>query len=1389
MNEVLVDQLERFEPGLKGQIAYEHLHRYAICRECVSGARVLDLGSGEGYGTGLLGERASYVTGLDVDADSVAAAQARHGVDGRVIFKVGSAHDLPFPDASFDVVVSFEMIEHVDRQERVIAEVRRVLKPGGLFVVSTPSREVYNQFKAPNEFHVKELDQGEFAELLGAEFAHVEMLGERIGVVSMLAPLDRPDAASDYAGYIARYGESDSVSIEAAAGQFTDPEYLVAFCSDTPIRQRVFAHSIMIAPQDDLWTENTKVRVWASGLHEEDEALRKHVREVEAEKADLVAEKAALTARIKAEAVRLSEEAELSALRARIANDRRLASIAVRSLLLAAAPPVRKDGRRFRRPIWRSMERLGLFHAEWYAARTPGIAPRDALAHFRSHGLSEGRDPHPFFHSAWFALQYPQENEGAGPLSSYIRAKTRGALSPHPFFDPHHYARLNPDVAAANVDALSHFLSSGEREGRPVHPLIDLERLRSQGANPGAGASVLWAYATDPALFDLSPHPLFDAKFYLSENPAVRDAGIHPLVHYLVWGWREGRSPHPYFDNDWYLSRYPDVLAERINPLVHYVTTGADEGRDPNPLFSTMLYLEAFPKAQAPGITALEHFLRNGGRNSSGKAFTLTAQADVVSVCGIFTRAGRTPLDLLSVVYEPVHPDDDVTDDGEDGVAWPPAVVRGYAMGQGVNDYLVRTERLEQQLLYSYLFAVIARQQRSRRPFTETADFRRLQKRAVELSQSRAARFDTKPDVSVLVPVYNNLLDTLVCIVSLLEQDCGLNYEIIVADDCSTDGTEVAISAIGGVVREVRHSVNLGFLGNCNAAAQTASGDVLVLLNNDTVILSGWLEGLVDALRADPRVGMAGSKLLNWNGTLQEAGGIFWRDGSAWNFGRNADALQPEFNYLKEVDFCSGASIALPMTVWRELNGFDPLYKPAYCEDADLAFRVRQSGRKVIYQPRSELIHHEGRSHGRDISVGIKAYQVRNMAKLFERWKSVLEADHFANGEHVFTARDRSGRKPHIVIIDHYVPQWDRDAGSRSVYHYIRLLLDRGFHVTFWPDNMHYDPQYVPHLQEMGVEVIYGMEYLDRFKPWMDMAGEDLDYILLSRPHISMKYIDDIKASFKGKVLYYGIDLHYKRMELEYKVTGDPKLLQDIAEVKNQELTLCRTVDLYMYPSQDEIDVIRAEIGPEHAGIAIPLNIFSDDEIIPFDAAALARRDPFKLMFVGGFRHLPNVDAVKWFIADVLPLIRQADPRYHLVVVGSYPPDDVCSAVCDGVTLLGRISDEDLLRLYGEVGASVAPLRYGGGMKGKVIEALARATPLVTTSVGVQGIPNATAFIAVTDTAEAFAQAVLDTTRNPEATAQRVRDGVAFIQAEYSYRTLGDRLSHVIPELAPERRS
>ena len=177
-------------------------------------------------------------------------------------------------------------------------------------------------------------------------------------------------------------------------------------------------------------------------------------------------------------------------------------------------------------------------------------------------------------------------------------------------------------------------------------------------------------------------------------------------------------------------------------------------------------------------------------------------------------------------------------------------------------------------------------------------------------------------EVSIVIPVFNQLHFTQACLVSLQQHTGEIACEVVVVDDCSTDATPDIISRLPGVIY-LRNNSNAGFTASCNRGADAARGKYLVFLNNDTIVTPGWLASLVETFELEPRAGLVGSKLVFPDGRLQEAGGIIWRDGTGWNRGKFDDPGKPEYNYLREVDYCSAASVMIPRVLFAEVGGFD----------------------------------------------------------------------------------------------------------------------------------------------------------------------------------------------------------------------------------------------------------------------------------------------------------------------------------------------------------------------------------------------------------------------------------------------------------------------------------
>jgi O-antigen biosynthesis protein len=413
----------------------------------------------------------------------------------------------------------------------------------------------------------------------------------------------------------------------------------------------------------------------------------------------------------------------------------------------------------------------------------------------------------------------------------------------------------------------------------------------------------------------------------------------------------------------------------------------------------------------------------------------------------------------------------------------------------------------------------------------------------------------------------------------------------------------------------------------------------------------------------------------------------------------------------------------------------------------------------------------------------VKAYQVTNQATFVAKWEAVLSAEHSVNGEEVFIARDRSGHRKHMLVVDHYVPQFDRDAGSRMMYNYLKMFVDAGFQISFWPDNLYYDRQYVRELQDLGIEVLYGSELVGRFGDWIRQNGRYLDYAVLSRGSVCKDYIDNIADNSSAKILYLGHDLTFPSLQQEYAVTGHLERLEAIEHWRTAEERMWKRSHVVYYPAQYEVDWV-AEHAPGKEVRILPVYVYPDKEIQA--ARLLIDRDlttrPM-VLFVGGFSHPPNSDAVSWLVREILPIVKRTIPEIVTIVAGSNPPREVTSLASETVIVTGYISDPVLEWFYRTTNLVVAPLRFGGGMKGKIIEAIRFAVPVVTTSCGAKGFAGAQDYLAIADTPEQFARGIVTVIRDRRSARLRVRNGLDYLERESGYSAVSARLAADIPEL------
>jgi glycosyltransferase involved in cell wall biosynthesis len=365
------------------------------------------------------------------------------------------------------------------------------------------------------------------------------------------------------------------------------------------------------------------------------------------------------------------------------------------------------------------------------------------------------------------------------------------------------------------------------------------------------------------------------------------------------------------------------------------------------------------------------------------------------------------------------------------------------------------------------------------------------------------------------------------------------------------------------------------------------------------------------------------------------------------------------------------------------------------------------------------------------------------------------------------------GRDKHVLVIDRSLPRFDRDAGSRAAWQYTQLLCDMGFTVTVWGHDCLRREPYASLLEHMGVQVLSGWTIAcGNWRRWVRMHADDLHYVLLYRPNVAMVYLDFLRVNTAAQLLYFGVDLRWLRNQRRHEVEGHALFQAEARYWQSRENTLIAQADAAYFYSQVEVEMV-VQQAPKARVRMVPLFLYKE---LSGPTPLLSERKG--LLFIGGFAHQPNVDGIIWFVENIFPLVRQLLGSVSLSIVGESPPTRLVGQA--GIELLGAVSDAELARWYCSTRVVVAPLRYGAGIKGKVVEALFHHVPLVTTPTGAEGMPSPENVMDVCEEPSDFARCIHALYLDDALWSQRVSSIHAYVVEHFSQESAQRVLEEVL---------
>lgn len=574
-------------------------------------------------------------------------------------------------------------------------------------------------------------------------------------------------------------------------------------------------------------------------------------------------------------------------------------------------------------------------------------------------------------------------------------------------------------------------------------------------------------------------------------------------------------------------------------------------------------------------------------------------------------------------------------------------------------------------------------------------------------SNSRLEFSNEQPKLSIVLVFYNHVELSFACLQSIYKY-IDIPFELIIIDNHSTDDTPLLLDKIEGA-SIIRNSDNQHFLKACNQAISLIKGDYILFLNNDAELLEGSIKSAIQTIEEDTDCGAVGGKIILPNGKLQEAGSIIWNDGSCLGYGRDHSPKQPEFNFKRVVDYCSGAFLLTKTNLFKEHGGFDIRFEPAYYEETDYCLWLQERGLEVIYDPNAVIRHFEfGSGHPQEI---INLHQ-KNQKIFFTKHKIQLEkharADYSSILKARFAASLHSSKK--ILYIDDRVPHSDLGAGFPRANAIIHCIQDLGYQLTIYPLNYPNEDHWKDAYRDIDpfIEIIKD-KGLNEFKDFIKSREKHYNYIWISRPH-NLKSLKKHLLAYASncKIIYDAEAIFTDREIIKKQLKGRSLNEKKIQSLYQKEIQKTNIADLTLAVCKSDAEKFKAYDVSNVKVLGHSLKIRRSTQ---------GFENRKGLLFVGNLddENSPNTDSVHWLVQEILPIVKRFIPEIELDIIGSCKSKSIQSLVSETIHIHGRI--DNLSDFYDRSKVFVAPTRFAAGLPYKIHEAAANGLPVVATEI------------------------------------------------------------------------